>query len=92
MSTEALETSAGLVSNLTFVARKVRMASEYYVEAKASGRVKYRICSFKLRALAKEWIEVHSADWRAANGSLRLSELQNESNHSNAAGATFVRP
>jgi hypothetical protein len=63
MNDEALLDNSGSVPNLRFVARKVRMASEYYVEATAPGRVKYRIGPFKLRARAKEWIAVRSSHW-----------------------------
>ncbi len=63
MNAKSLLDSTDMASNITFVARKVRLASEYYVEVSVPGRLKYRIGSFKLRARAKEWITVHSTQW-----------------------------
>ena len=63
MNTEPLPNRAGAASSITFAARKVRMAREYYVEATAPDRAKYRIGCFKVRAAALEWIEAHAANW-----------------------------
>ena len=71
MDTEALANRAGPVSSITFAARKVRMAREYYVEATASDRAKYRIGCFKVRAAAQEWIETHAASLKPERANAR---------------------
>jgi hypothetical protein len=47
-----------------FAARKVRLGREFYVEATAPDRRKYRIGSFKFRTRAQDWIKTHAARWR----------------------------
>jgi hypothetical protein len=71
MDTELLPNRAGPASNITFAARKVRMAREYYVEATARDQAKYRIGSFKVRAGALEWIETHAANWKPEQANTR---------------------
>jgi hypothetical protein len=70
MSSEPSSDDAVAVPNIKFVARKVRMANEYYVEASAPGRLTHRIGPFKLRASAKQWIRDQRTRWLLESGKL----------------------
>ena len=74
MSVEIRLENSSLIPNTRFTARKVRMASEYYVDATVPGRLKYRIGPFKQRTQAREWISLHSTDWLSKNYSQQPSD------------------
>jgi len=84
MSTEFAPDVQESPKGFKFAARKVRLGREFYVEAMAPDRRRYRIGSFKFRGRAQDWIVAHAAAWQPEHRILPLPDEQKAA-HSKAS-------